>query len=258
MLKAIPFFEQYPLWIRVFIAVWLASGGLLVAAIFYFHPGFLSTLGNSSDDSKRVLTTNVELGSHLEAIAAGVLVTDCTRFKPLADSKLYTTEQHTCEVFGEIRRQMTLIAKLREHNLNPSKDLSPGLIQLKRVSDFVRRDFSKVDYGPRKEKLLAFVNEVNQSISELEKVNSYAELQKWMLLTPMTLDDLFVGLGFLDWMMSYEAKTLIKPSEFVRMGPFLERPYPNSMQLKLRLRYFDFLGDNESGVEYLDVLSMFD
>jgi len=256
--KALAFLEHYPNWVKLALVSWIIATAFLVAAFVYLYQSTpIISYGAPPDKEHSSISVN-QIDSSFRASQLGLLELDCSRYISKAHLNIHTLERRICESLSELRSNMNAVRLLKEFKENPSKDLPNLKLNLVVTESYFNSEFTEVDYGPKKDKIKVLIEEIIEAENSLNKITSINTLHKWEASNKLTLDDLFIAFGFLEWVVGYDAKDSgdISPSEFFRFGPFFDHAFSGDELDDVIVNEFNH--DGEIIVDYMTILSDFD
>jgi hypothetical protein len=230
------FFDEYPYWVRYVVVIWIvATAGVLAILVLARNAVF----SESRDTNIRGPRSSSLVNSYYTAVQAGFLSQlDCRRFRIESEPGLITIENSACEALSELRSNMKLVAQYREAVTGKAKSLPSGQFHYLKTKDFFEFFFKESDHGPYKKHFLSLLDRMTQSGTELVNLRALDQLHQWHASGPMTVDDLFIGNSFLDWIIGTEVKERVSIGELVRLGPFYEMSFDPEIKNQLATREF--------------------
>lgn len=256
--KALTFLEHYPNWIKLTLVSWIVVTAFLVAIFIYFYQSTPIINADQLTDKVSSSMSINQIDSSFQASKAGLLELNCSRYRSNAHLNIHTLERRVCESLSEIRSNMNAIRLLKEFKEDSSKGLPKLKLNLVVTKSYFRSDFTEIDYGPRKEKIEALIVEIIEAEDTLNNITSISSLHQWEASSQLTLDDLFIAFGFLDWIIGFDSKgsNNISPSEFFRFGPFFNYAFSGNDLDDIAV--IEFNHDGDIIVDYVTILSSFD
>jgi hypothetical protein len=137
--------------------------------------------------------------------------------------------------------------------LGQAGPVAVGPLRYDAITRFIRTSHTEEEYGPKKNKLLTLVQDLESKAPPTE--GSREVLAKWNVTSGYTLDDLFIANGFLEWIVGHAARSL-RPSEFYRLGPFYDEAFPPDERKHLVFRALKEYAAPDS--QYVEIVSAFD
>ncbi len=243
--------QEYPLWIRIASVVWVVLGAMLIGA-FVLIPRSPASSGRTPVS---VEARQRSIGSHFEAALAGVLELDCSRHRIAATPGVFTSERLVCEALAELRQDLSHLAQLRRVLLGQAATADMRPLRYDATESFISLMFTQEEYGPKKDKLLPLIRDLKSKTLPAE--GSREALARWNIGSDYTLDDLFIGTGFLEWLVGHQARNF-RPSEFYQLGPFYDQAFPTTERQHLVFRSFEHYTGPNTVTAYLYIVSAFD
>lgn len=244
------FLNSAPLWMKWATLLWFFLTFFLILASVYI------TLFGIHDPIVGGKSTSLSsVNSHYEAAHYDSYLLGCK--KSAAPSNVSTIELRLCNAISEARRHLKSLVVTRNYLLvNPRKWESPEVVSTFNITNYIATDFRVVDQGLEPEKLGVWLQRVTRSLETLQRVVSLSEYEKWLVSTNMTIDDLIFAFGFVEWVLAYEAKEELTPSELYKLGPFMSEPFTKDEYLRSALKYF--VSFDGSALSYIDVVGEID
>ena len=249
------FVSSAPLWMKWATLVWIVFTFILIssmAAIKLF--GVVDS--NISTQKGQQATEFAKLSSHLGVALHASYALGCKEYIAGSNPNLSTIQLRLCHALSQTRDNLKSLAITRNSLFaNPRKWLKPQL-NTEAIANYITTDIKHVAYESNPEKLNRWLQQVNGNLETIRKVSSIAEYEKWMISTKMTLDDLIFAFGFVDWVLSHDARDKINPTDFYKFGPYMSTPFTKDELLRSALKYFiDSTGETMS---YVDVIGIID
>jgi len=245
------FLQEYPLWLRIAAVAWLVIGAMVVGALVLI-PRSPASSGRAAVSAE---ARQGSVGSHFEAALAGLLDLDCSRHRIAATPGVFTFERLICESLAELRQDLSHLAQLRRVLVGQSASTDMRPLHYDATVRFISSAFTEEEYGPKKNKLIALVNDLKSKA--LPAKGSREALARWNIGSDYTLDDLFIATGFLEWLVGHQARK-IPPSEFYQLGPFYDQAFPTTERQHLVFRSFEHYAGPNTATAYLYIVSAFD
>lgn len=249
--KALPFLENSPQWLRLGIVIWIAFGGLLLALVFHFYFN-KDSLEKNAEVKKSIIF------SHFDAAAKKGFALNCSRYRADAQLNLYTRERRICEALDELRNNMLLLAEYKKGKVTTEgDDFFTQKIDIDSTKSYINTDLTEEAYGPKKDKIINLLAEIETNLKVIKNIKSKKSLYNWSINSSMSLDDLFIGFGFLEWVIGYDSKEKVSPSEFSNFTPFFDQAFSKEQIKDVAVKKF-VSPDGHIESSYSDLLSNYD
>src|SRR6266850_410660 len=164
---------EYPLWLRVAVVVWLVLSAVLIGA-FLLVPRSSASFGRTRDSAPVAARSE---RSHYEAAIAGLLELDCSRHLAPSQPNMYTPQRLVCEALAELRHNLFHLAQARRVLLGQADTVAVGPLHYAAITLFIRTSYKEEEYGPKKNKLLTLVRDLESKAPPTEGTREV--LAKW-------------------------------------------------------------------------------
>lgn len=212
---------QYPIWIKVLMFLWLGFSAILIGLLI-FVPRIQET---KSDDLSGVQEPTYDY--QYQYLLQSYSPIECDRHVIHSQPRLSTLERRVCETFKALREAMKRLAEVR-NSLLVGNEFSNSIegVHIDRVKSYIDSDYSEEAYGPKKEKINELIVSVDTFLEEAAQLTSRDSFQRFESKSEFSLDDIILALGFLDFLVAYDARSKIPPHKYIRFGPFFENMFP--------------------------------
>ncbi len=264
-----PFFEQYPTWVRVGVATWIVAGAVLLGCLLLV-PRSKKLESENGEESQRLLTDSQREeakkppvdspNNHYQAALIGLIKLDCSKHRMASNPGIYTAERSACEALSEVRQNITILVAYRRVLAGEIKTIPKGKFSYKEVGSFVSRIEVMRTNGTNTPNVIALrrlVSDLEAASNVLIGASTREKLIKSQRSAEITIDDMIIGNGLLDWVVSYETKRHLSPRNYYSMGPFFDYAFPETMQGKLVVKHF-MNSEKKPDVEYSSVFASYD
>jgi hypothetical protein len=256
VLKALPFLDSYPLWLRYVVAAWLLATAAILGLLVII-PRISENRAPVQKSATASIPSISSIFDHLSAAEHGLLTLDCARYRVASEPEIHTFGRVACEALAELRGNLTALAQFRSVVNGKSDQFPVEGLSYELVSKLLKNGFGEDQYGPNRDLLLALLDKLSQSAVDLSRTKTASQLRRWTATASLTVDDIFIGTGFLEWLVGYEARENLPPSELVRLGPFFDFAFHPEQISEVAVREFR----DEKGHalnQYVNILGMYD
>lgn len=256
----VPFLQQYPIWVRGLVALWIIFSATLLIVLLVV-PRNTKRIASTAQETlgpPRQITSSY---SHWEAVQSNEFELDCSPYRMVASSGIYTYSRIVCEALAELRSNMRLLAQYHVALESPDASVPEPILGYKAIQSYIAQEKIAIPYGPEKKALERLIKELQAASLSLLGIDTKADLIRWQSEGRFTIDDLFVSNGFLDWIMGYLMKDKLTPAEMSKLGPSHDRAFPYLDQQSATMfavRELKHYAYPEEGAAYLTIPSAFD
>ncbi len=265
--KTIPFLDQYPGWVRAAIALWIIFSACMLVVLLIVPRSGVTESGkesSTSEDNDVVSETakinTAEINNHWDAAKLGILKLDCGQYRMPANPGISTAATEFCEVIAEARHNMMILVRLRRVLLGDDEDFPNDIIRSDKLKRHFENTYSEVKNGPKKDIILGVIDYLEALKEKLLTISSRTQLSQWNFSSVMTIDDMIIANGTLDYLISWDARERLSPKEIFSLGPFYEFAFPSEEKGRLILKEYERVADEPDGPigSYDEVIGLWD